>query len=58
LERRSVVEASRSLVQGTLAWNRLLRAASYLESAPWTVTLVAIVIELVVPPVAHRIDAW
>jgi uncharacterized membrane protein len=41
-----------------LAWGRVFRATSYLESALWTVPLIAIVLVLVAVPVLRAVDGW
>jgi uncharacterized membrane protein len=45
-------------VKGTVAWGLAYRTKSYLESALWTVPLIAIVLVLVCVPILRRIDHW
>jgi uncharacterized membrane protein len=47
----------RSFVRSRLTWGRMYRATSYLKSALWTVPLVAIVLELLLAPAVHALDA-
>jgi uncharacterized membrane protein len=49
---------TRRFVRRHLAWGRLYRATSYLKSALWTVPLVAIVLEQLLAPLLHALDAW
>ena len=44
--------------KGTVTWGFLYRVTSYLESALWTVPLIAIVLVLVTVPILRRIDDW
>jgi uncharacterized membrane protein len=41
-----------------LAWGRIYRASSYLQSALWTVPLVAILLVLVSSPALRALDRW
>jgi uncharacterized membrane protein len=41
-----------------LAWGRVFRATSYLQSALWTVPLIAIVLVFVTVPVLRAADGW
>jgi len=45
-------------VKGTVAWELVYRTNSYLESALWTVPLIAIVLVLVTVPILRRVDHW
>ncbi len=45
-------------IRSRVTWNRTYRATSYLKSALWTVPIIAIVIELLVAPFLHALDAW
>ena len=45
-------------VRRHLTWGRVYRTTSYLKSALWTVPLVAIVLELLLAPLIHALDAW
>jgi len=47
-----------SRVRGTLTWNRVYGATSYVKSALWIVPIVAIAIDLLVAPVLRALDAW
>ncbi len=48
----------RHFVRRHLTWGRLYRTTSYLKSALWTVPLVAIVLEQLLAPLLHALDAW
>ena len=41
-----------------MAWNRLYRAVSYLQSSLWIVPFLAIVLVLMLVPVLRLLDAW
>ncbi|MET0442725.1 MAG: DUF2254 domain-containing protein [Casimicrobiaceae bacterium] len=45
-------------VKGTVAWELVYRTNSYLDSALWTVPLIAIVLVLVTVPILRRVDHW
>ena len=48
----------RRRVRDKLTWSRLYRTTSYLKSALWTVPIIAIIIELLIAPILHALDAW
>ena len=48
----------RHFVRRHLTSGRLYRTTSYLKSALWTVPLVAIVLEQLLAPMLHALDAW
>jgi uncharacterized membrane protein len=57
---RAAVRARRvwRRVKRRLAWGRVYRLTSYLQSALWTVPLIAIVLVLVAVPLLRWLDGW
>src|SRR5215831_19115767 len=57
---RSAVYARRAVrtAKRKLAWGQLYHLTSYLQSALWTVPLIAIVLVLVTVPTLRWIDGW
>lgn len=43
---------------GLSRWNQWFRLSSYVRSSLWVVPIVAILLELAISRVAHRMDAW